>query len=345
MRLLKINFIVLLTIIMNINLLSCTSQKKDDLKIKWQPSVGAPELYPSSVYSGCFLSGNKFCGLPTEGFNNNGWGETGLTMGTGHFVPDTLDITWFSYVENKFFHGTFQLPSDTMRALFKKGLVLENGFFLTYDMLVVNTYPEGGLALWMMISGGHKVEIGHYKGTEIDLKFSALFPNIDESKRDSLINKWLNADAKGAIENYNVNGLSPGLYQSYRPRYPWTVELQPCEQRTTREIRIKFYNGEREVMWGKWLVNNFFKDKAVPKYIMINWVESDNGRWGADINFDEQETFEAYHQMYKNNPNVPTKLVLVPDYDSKTMKVYLRSDSLEYELRKTHNGLYPRTMD
>lgn len=332
----------IITTMLNISFTSCTPPAKQ-LKIKWQLNVGAPELYPSEVAYGCFKCGDQYSPLPTEIYNHNGWGLEGHTMGGGNFVPDTLAIIWYSHVEDKFFRGEFTLPADTIRALFEEGLVLEDGEFKTYDMFTINTYPEGGVALWMSYSCLRKIEIGHYKAEEIEYPWKDLFKYTNLT-REEYLKDTFESNPKLA-ENLTKNGLSPGLFQSYRQRYPWRVELASKENRNTTFVVIDYYNGEKETIWGKWFDDNYFKQKAVPKYIMLKWIESDKGRWGAQINFDEQETFEAYRQMYKNNPNMPTKLVLVPDYDSETMKVYLRSDSLEYELRKTHNGLYPRTMD
>ena len=105
-----------------------------------------PEVYPTWVINGGFNAGDKYASLPTDGYLNQGWGETDLTMGTGNFVPEVLSFTWFSVVENKFYKGEFKLPSDTLKALLEEGFMASYGQHENYDIILVNMAP-GGITL------------------------------------------------------------------------------------------------------------------------------------------------------------------------------------------------------
>jgi hypothetical protein len=324
---------------LNLSFLSCQPKKPT---YDWQASVSAPEVYPSWVISGGFWAGEEdYAGLPTDGFLMEGWGETGLTMGGGKFVPEGLNITWFSVVENKFYKGEFKLPADTIRALLDEGLITSTGEHETYDIIIVNMAPGGMIVIWMEMSGERKVEIGRYQCTETNIEWKRVKPQ-GEQDRNTYVKKAIALFPK-ITENLEANGIQYGLYDSYRIKYPWTPLLVLPDSGVTEAIRISFYNGEFDFIWGDWLKKNFFKQKALPYEILLKWTDQSGSRFGADINFDEKEVFDAFKEMYKDDKTLETQLVMIPDKSNETLKIYLRSKTKEIWLRKTDNGIYPRT--
>ncbi len=132
-------------VLMALNLFSCKpTQKEEQIKLDWEPGINAPKYYPIRTIFGSFSSGDKFCSIATGATQSDGWGESGMEMSTGHFVPNKLEIGWFSHAEDKFYKGEFALPEDTIRALFKQGYIDRDGDFFRYSNLVVNVYPMGG---------------------------------------------------------------------------------------------------------------------------------------------------------------------------------------------------------
>ncbi len=324
---------------LNLSFLSCQSKKH--LSIEWQPSVNAPKLYPAFVYSGDFMCGDKFSSLPTDGFLNNSWGETGLTMGSGDFVPDSLSIIWFSVVENKFFKGEFQLPTDTMQALFNEGVMASYGILEPYNRLIVNMAPGGMVVLWMMAANERKVEIGRYQASETEVEWKEVMPD-GEQDRNKYVKDAL-AEFPEIVKIVKEKSIQFGLFDSYRIRYPWKPILILSEGDETEGIGVKFYNGECDYMWGEGLKKNFFTQKALPRTMYFRWHDKDGKLFGADVDFDEKEVFEAYKKMYKKDKEQETDLVFIPDKDYNKLNVYLRNKTEEIWLRKTDTGIYPRT--
>ena len=324
---------------LNLSFLSCQPKKTN---YSWQPSVSAPEVYPSWVINGGFWAGEEeYAGLPTDGFLMEGWGNTGLTMGSGNFVPEGLNITWFSVVENKFYTGEFKLPTDSMRALFEEGLITSNGEHETYDILLVNMAPGGMIVVLMKMSGERKVEIGHYQGTETNIDWKKVMPQ-GEQDRNKFVKESI-ALFPEIKKNLEENGIQYGLYDSYRVKYPWAPFLALPDSGVIEAKRISFYNGEFDFIWGDWLKNNFFKQKALPYEILLKWTDHSGSRFGADIYFDEKEVFEAFKEMYKKDKTLETQLVMIPDKTYEKLDVYLRSKTEEIWLRKTKAGIYTRT--
>lgn len=159
----------LIIVFMALQLFSCTAgQNKKNINVKWRPGINAPKYYPCIIARGGFSDGKSYCPIASGVERNGGWGHGGLEMGTGEFIPNELSITWFSFAEDKFYGGTFSLPTDAMRVLFEQGCISAAGVKTKYQYMVVNAYPEGGVALWMKSSGGRCVEIGHFQAKEVE---------------------------------------------------------------------------------------------------------------------------------------------------------------------------------
>jgi len=93
-------------------------------KYEWLPTSNAPELYPTYIHDGHFyLEDGGSVYIPTAFVNCNGWGNDGSTHTQGEdlkALPVKLDITWASYIENKFYTGSWEMPLDTLKKLFEK---------------------------------------------------------------------------------------------------------------------------------------------------------------------------------------------------------------------------------
>src|SRR5690625_7402810 len=93
--------------------------------------------------------------IPSGGTIGRGWGE----MVSSHIVgpdwkplPDRLDIKFFSYTENRFYHGVFELPYERILSLFREGCL--NKEDRTYDRIMNGGAAGGGGAEWL--EGGLK---------------------------------------------------------------------------------------------------------------------------------------------------------------------------------------------
>jgi hypothetical protein len=225
-----------------------------------------------------------------------------------------------------------------MQALFDQGVMASYGTLERYDILNVNMAPGGMVVVWMMASGERKVEIGRYQASETEVDWKEVMPQ-GEQDRNKYVKESI-AEYPNISKNIEENGIQYGLFDSYRIRYPWKPVLILQEGDETEAIRIHFYNGEFDHMWGEGLTKNFFFQKALPKKIYFNWHLENGDLFGANVFFDEKEVFEAFKEMYKKDKEQGTELVFIPDKDYKKLKVYLRSKTEEIWLRKTKTGIY-----
>ncbi len=332
---------------MAINLLSCvTGQRKEKLQLKWQPGINAPKYYPAELVWGDLVAGDEKSGYKRAGFGSggtqyDGWGQGGLEMCDGDFVPEKLDIGWFSFAENKFYKGSFQLPSDTMYGLFKEGFTRRLGIKDMYDYVIVNVYPKGGVALWMKVAGSREVEIGHFQGEEMEYDGNTLYSGMTMDWSDFA--KQVMDGLEGGRDYLAKHGISQEPFKTiYRQRYSYTIKIDSSLQVETKSILFKCYNGEMDFMEGAGLEDNFFKTKAVAKYISVKWLVK-GIQYFSKFNSQEEEMFKAFADMSTARPDEPFVLLLKPDYSQRKLSVSLRSQPDEngevYEIEISKKGI------
>src|SRR5690625_444757 len=89
-------------------------------KFDWKATESAPKNFPIQIINGTFIYHGRSDGaglyVPSGGLLDKGWGE----MISSHIVgpdlkplPDRLKITFFSYLEDQFYEGVFDLPYET----------------------------------------------------------------------------------------------------------------------------------------------------------------------------------------------------------------------------------------
>lgn len=318
---------------MAINLFACKpSQKKDELKVEWQPGINAPKYNPIKPVFGSFSDGNNVCSIATGGIQSDGWGESGMEMSTGHFVPNKLTIGWFSFIEDKFYKGEFTLPADTLYTLFKQGFIDRDYF--GYKNLVVNVYPKGGVALWMECGGCRKVEIAHFQGEEMEYDWKSMFPSTMQKTRTEY-NEFVMEQVKGSTEYIAKHGITQEPFKTiYRQRYNYTLVIDGVPHEKTIFLKARFYNEERDTMEGEGLENDFFKTKAVLKQSHFTWVK-DGVVYYGEIYFDAKEMFDLFAKMNADCPDDPYVLHLTPNYNTRKLTACLRSNTKEIEIQRT----------
>jgi hypothetical protein len=119
-----------------------------------------------TIQVGNFIrSDGKTFPVPSGHIIDAGW--TGIQIGwvVGDELqpaPDSLEILYFSYLEDTFYEGHFALPQQQIHALLKQGYWdgLKNQS-LTYSKLIVSVLPAGRVVLWLS-GGGNKTLVGRY---------------------------------------------------------------------------------------------------------------------------------------------------------------------------------------
>src|SRR5690625_7626696 len=87
--------------------------------------------------------------VPSGGLLDKGWGEMISTHIVGPDLkplPDQLEIKFFSFLEDQFYEGVFDLPYETILSLFKEQSI--NGG-REYHRIMIGFAPGGYVAVWL----------------------------------------------------------------------------------------------------------------------------------------------------------------------------------------------------
>jgi hypothetical protein len=328
--------LIMLASFLNLFTTSCEPMQRKEIpniKLEWAAGVCAPELYPVEVYRGDFYTATDWESIPNGSIIDDGWGDNGMNMGRSSIIPEGFKITYFSYFENKFYTGKFELPQARIKQLFEEGVIdYASKQFQSYIAIIVGMAPEGILVVWMK-TFDNQVEIGRYQATEMDLEWEIFTPTVDISEKDEYV-KGVIERRPEALANFQKNGLSHGLWDTYRIQYNWRPQFEFPKGCVVEGIDLSMYNGETDFIWGGRLAKNAYEKRALTWRINLLWADEHDEDFGTFIDMDEAEIFEAYKKIYRNNKDLDTELVFKYNHNRSSLIVLLRNDTEEIELRK-----------
>lgn len=324
-------------------LASCQTKQKTMERFDWSQTLTAPKGYPCIIIKGGLSSsipneqGAGF-GLWAGGTTNAGWGRVGgVVTSSLKAIPDSLQITWYSVLEEKFYTGSFQLPSDKIKELFKTGFFdHELNRQETFGKIIVGMAPGGIVAVWLL-SGQVEVEVGRFQATEIQLKPEDVHGDAKVVFRKTYIQ---------AIYEEDVIAQGPipfGLWDSYRIKHSWRHKMDFPHNFKNTESYLSMYNGEKEHLYVQEPSHQDFKKRALPQDMRLLWTDDKGGLWGAEVYFDEAELFKAFGEILKKDPEQNIEIVFTPDATNTAFTVMLQSKTEEIDLPKTKVKPYART--
>jgi hypothetical protein len=310
--------------------------KEMNTKFDWEATWNATKLYPMELISGAFIFPGEGAKVLRSGSAHDDWGSEGsISVGNTRPkpVPIGLYIHWYSYTEDKFYKGSFDLPYDKILTLFREGFnMFRAKKHTTYSDIVAGLAPDGTVGIWL--SGkGRQVEVGYFKAPESEYLSAKEFLGYlydvycaEYGENENIVQKYrqlgLKQDKK-VLDNLMQHGISFGLWDTYRERF----NIRPVimyEDTTciTDEIYIKYYNGEKETLSLSRLEENPFKKRARIKYLNAYWSFGQIIR-EVIFEFDEQEIFETYRKIYDGNPDYHVELQIQLDKENHYFSVFL----------------------
>ncbi len=303
-------------------------------KFEWLPTESAPKLYPMEIYNGhlFFENGNSIY-VPCSGMAYDGWGNIGSTHVVGDDfkpVPVRLEVTWASFVENKFYTGNWALPKEKMTKLFKEGVVNYNTKKRSrYSRIIVGLAP-GGVAVVWMYGEGNQVEIGRYQAKETQVAMKDFVPNNPKISQEEYMD--LSKELPEAIENIKQKGgIEFGLWDTYRKKYNWRTNID-IPNYTFEKIAIEMFNGERETLFDEPLLKNEFKERAIPDYLSFIITNPKGKHYVFEFkNIDETEIFNLFKQV---DATKPIEIVLKMNEDLSNRRLVFKQEDKEFPITK-----------
>jgi hypothetical protein len=355
----RIGAIVLFAIAMG----SCKDKNMEE-EFDWSGNISAPKEYPMEVYKGYLSGGGHFFGFSEMGgLDNSGWGMGTSGMSEIHApVPDTLVMTWRSLVERKFYTGTWTLPKERMKQLFKEGIVNEKPF----SVIQLGLAPKGVLVVWLYGQGG-QIEVGRFQGHETTIDPKEAYDNAKYMFEADYIDDMLanedivTPEIKEKIKQDGYPLLD--VYDTYREKYLWIPKVILPEGCKITSVNITMCNGEFEsiplpqkkraipyefeIFWTNTLeIDKSRADKAAQDYVCRIAFTGDQKYWekyliGGDdylpLDFDKNEIRILFKD--KIDKNVPAEMVIKidptqKDDDEWVTNFYLEQAGKQYPIKE-----------
>jgi hypothetical protein len=317
---------------------SCQSKKMEE-KYDWSGTLSAPEEYPIEVYAGSLVAKDYTQNFKNWGVIKSGWGDESGTVVAGpekKDLPESLSITWFSFIERKFYILRSELPKEKIAALFKEGYTNDLNKHKTYTNIVIGLAPGGTVVVWLT-APGKEVEVAHFKARQTtidpesipdDSKYMFRKGYVETVLSDPLvvtpqIKDKIAANGYPELSNYDEN---------YRIKYNWKPQFELPDGAKAKSFSYALYNGEMDKLFGDRFDKNEVSPKAVPRHCSFYWSYiATNEQHGVKvISFDEKEIMDAF----KNVGSANIQFLFKVAHDN-TVFISLKTDNKQIELKKT----------
>ena len=265
---------------------------------EWRASNSAPEGCPVRLLGGAFSSGDGSSRSIPSGLLHTGWGTEGSThIGDDDraALPDRVTVRFFSYLEDKFYEGSFALPRDSIERLVRDGYprYRRPGGRETYNVLVAGVAPGGAVAVWAA-GNERQTEVFFGQARPVDLDWTSTMGAAAKLDRHTFVKAELDfvATIDPLVNKYRAAPPPPGRWASYRARYRWQPAFEGLGAVAVIEP-VQYLNGERNVLTLPLDPKVSAAGLPVPQYLGFSHQPT---RQLYEFTFDPAETLAAFAQ-------------------------------------------------
>ncbi|MEO8253309.1 MAG: DUF2931 family protein [Flavobacterium sp.] len=324
-------------------------------KYEYQQGISTPEGYPIKLLSGSNFSvavkgdRNPSVLLDTDKVYSTQWGNAENTfkseMAGKVVVPNSINLYWYSYLENKYYELNTQIDQNKISAYFKKGFIRDNKGKLTnaesmngkYNELFAGIAPGGDVVLW--IGGVNQTdEIAVFKANEINLNKIHEDDIVTEEDRKKVLNDTCTCEDNSQFRRIvnNDKTIPFGIWTTkYRQKYNWKIRINDFGQGKSA-YNLSFFNGEDFAIYNEDLIKLTYQKLVIPNYIIYTFIKNEK-KYKAFIEIEEDEIFSHFKELTKNNKEEPLDIVINISSDLNGMSVQLvsKEKSLNFIKLKT----------
>ncbi|WP_316804968.1 DUF2931 family protein [Pedobacter nototheniae] len=228
------------------------------------------------------------------------------------FYPDSLDISWYSYTERKFYGGNFLLPYRLINDLARQLRNTTKSYNIDYAranpdkvrlQFLAEVLPNGKLTVWLSDLDKY-IEIGKYQAKQINKTWEI----FNSSYGNSETNKKINIASQTSL---------------VMDEYAYSIEIQLPDLLSLRTLSVNPYN---QTSWklDKESPQPIPVFKHIPKDIMFTWGTSKKEYW-TQWSFKDEEILSAFKKLQSLPGNNKTILLI---------KVNDKNDKVTTSLKK-----------
>jgi hypothetical protein len=309
---------------------------KDLTEFNWIATESAPANYPMQIMRGGGFSyhGVDDDGLyiPSGGVLYGGWGNPRSSHVVGPALkplPDKLDILFYSYLEDTFYRGHFDLPYDKILNLFREGAVLDPTNPI-YNRIMVGVAPGGTVAVW--VTGRKTVEVFFGKALKTDVDWGKALDYPADERAGFIARRLASATKPDILASIRKNGIPFDRWSGYRAQYHWVPTFK--DERLPKYINVIYFNGENNRLNFSLEEKDISQPRPVPSEISFSYLMK--GEKEADvfiIHFNEEEIYSAFKKLGSNQdllrfefePKLPKPSTIIRLYNDKESIVLRKS--------------------
>jgi len=271
---------------------------------RWDVSESAPNEYSMQIISGFFEAADGYKkDIPARAVINNGWGSGRSNMATGRATmpaPKRMEVTWFSYREDTFYHGAFDLPFEKIVQLLQTNEPKPYADEVNSDQnsrFIVGLAPQGYLVVWLSY-GNHRQVIFTGKAIPVDgIPFSAVFENPEFSREDVL--KMENEPVlKEYADSPHIN--DPEYWQRLHSEI-YRYDIQVISEYTPYSFNVAYATAT---------MNQYTYDTqdwksdyhSVPEEIIFDYFFPDRIPVVSIEQINKEEMYTAFRKLAKSDP-------------------------------------------
>lgn len=308
-------------------------------KFDWLATESAPKGFPMEIINGNFYDakgGSLY--IPNGRTIKDGWGygvSTHIVGDDKKYVPNRFDILCFSYVENVFYGGQFDLPFDKLYTLFNEGYYSpKNKEDITFRRMVAGVAPGGHVSIW--VSGIDKqIEVFSGQMEKVDFPWEKFVDNPDITRAEYIKLNLEESVSDSELQAIKDNKIPFGVWQEYSKRYSWKP-LVTGRQSQDLIKNILFYNGEKNYFSvehdNTWEHETF----PVPSSMTVNWFTEKGREIRAEITFDEESILSAFKEMTSQTEDAFALNIHIDQQDNQVLyKTTLTAGDINVPINKT----------
>lgn len=278
--------------------------------------------------------------VPSNVTISHGWGRGRSNHVTGPALkplPDKLDITFFSYLEDQFYEGSFDLPYDEILKFFNdqdakpKTLNAEGKGIPILFKVIVGVAPGGTVSVWAVANGSKEVFFGKAKKVDRVLKNSIGKAITDRAERTKYAKETVEDEVPAEIlAAIRKNGIPFDKWANYRIRYNWVPMFVG---KPLGKVAVSSYSAEGQ--WYDLPLEKVFSASPhpVPKAIDFEYVPpGEKESYYYEILFNEPEILAAFKKL--GAKQLPLKLEIDPKYPQNNTRIRLHNGKVSIEIKK-----------
>jgi len=276
-------------------------EAKPVTNFKWYAVATAPRGYPMKVINGTFYYKGQDVGayIPSGGTIAQGWGKSSSVYVGGDEIPplpDSVEVEFYSYAENQFYHAKFALPYDDILAKFQQQL--KDDPDMLYDEFLLGIAPGGAISVWIKGPRTTEVYFGQAEKTEMTPSAAFELPFKSKEQSDHYIESALaESVTPEQLVSIKTKGAPIGAWARFRHLYKWAPVYKDGKNATKPQMPVDFLNGE-----SYWIPTHFNEElastpKPLPLHLEFRAQVTKDEIPFYIVDFEPVELMEAFEKL------------------------------------------------